>query len=982
MAREVAWRLSGYTAAEVLFLDAEVIYPFLLLLSYGIIFAVHSVIASQGQEDVEKPSVTGPGGKPLPVTRIKVEKSAARNTVVREFSRLSHLFFKAGTTAVILTFVANALHIIHQCARARWENIQRYCNDELLVYITGGIFYWGYIGFSLISQNDKPNAVHFSIWCIGLVFELIILATFLVAFNDKLDKLQSVDSHSKLQFNAHQIPSDTALLSSFVIRVCFLLGMVVVYGSLRGHFPSFWPTWKSQKKEEPIAMTSDETTPLLNGLATGLENGNGHTNGHANGNGAVARSTRRRMSEARRVNGTAKGSRQKQAEFAFYRPEKLPHRSWWEYLRGYHVFFPYLWPAKKVKLQMLVLLCFVLVILQRAVNVLVPIQLGVLVKALTEAAKLGADAMPWKQLFIFLGLKLMQGPSAILGSLRSILWIPVTQHSYVSLQTAAFEHVHSLSLDFHLGKRTGELLSALNKGGSVNQFLEQTTFQVAPMLMDLFIAIGFFWVEFGPLYALWATIITFSYLVLTIRMASTRADQRRDMVNADREEEAVKNDSITAYETVKYFNAEAFEFKRYHHAIKAFQNAEARVTFGMNLMNMWQTVVFISGMLIVMAIAAYEVVLGRRTVAEFVMIMTYLNQLQGPLNFFGSFYRTVQQAMISGERLLELFKIQPNMVDRPGVPPLRGCQGHIRWNHVDFDYANSPALTDLTFECRPGTTTAFVGESGGGKSTIFRLMFRYYNCKSGTIEIDGHDVKDLTIDSVRRAIGVVPQETILFNDTIMYNLKYANPECSDEEIYEACRAASIHERIMSFADGYQTRVGDRGMRLSGGEKQRVAIARTILKKPRIIMLDEATSALDSETEQQIQHKLFKNKELGEGKTLLIIAHRLSTITHAEQILVLHRGKIVERGTHDELLNKHGRYHSMWEKQAKAEMAAKAANMAKEKAERAMREARLAAKDSGDDHSDDGGDSMASSCHIPTAPTTPAHELPGLNMIVH
>lgn len=762
------------------------------------------------------------------------------------------------------------------------------------MYIKGGAFFWGYIAFSLVSKKkDTPNPIHFSVWCIGLVFDLVILGALLVVFRNKLDNLRYAENPAKLALRAYQIPADSGFLIILVIRVCLLLGQVILYSSLRGHLPSLWNFWTPQAKEEAHATplvnghattlengnghtnghtrVIGETTPLLNGHATALEADNALTNGHSNGNGTMYRSTRRRPSEARRPNGIAKGCRQKQTEFAFYRPDKLPHRSWWEYIRGYHVFFPYLWPAKKVKLQFLVLLCFILVILQRAVNVLVPIQLGVLVEALTDAAEKGSIEMPWKMLFIFLGLKFMQGPSAVLGSLRSILWIPVTQHSYISLQTAAFEHVHALSLDFHLGKRTGELLSALNKGGSVNQFLEQTTFQVAPMLMDLFIAIGFFWIKFGPLYALWATIITFSYLVLTIRMASTRADQRRDMVNADREEEAVKNDSITAYETVKYFNAEAFEFSRYRGAITTFQNAEARVTFGMNLMNMCQTVVFISGMLIVMAIAAYEVVLGRRNIAQFVLIMTYLNQLQGPLNFFGSFYRTVQQAMISGERLLELFKIQPNMVDKPGAPPLKDCQGHIRWNHVDFDYANSPALSDLTFECRPGTTTAFVGESGGGKSTIFRLMFRYYNCKSGSIEIDGHNVRDVTIDSVRRSIGVVPQDTILFNDTVMYNLKYANQDCTDEEVYEACRAASIHDRIMSFSDGYQTKVGDRGMRLSGGEKQRVAIARTILKKPRIIMLDEATSALDSETEQQIQHKLFKNKELGEGKTLLIIA---------------------------------------------------------------------------------------------------------------
>lgn len=766
------------------------------------------------------------------------------------------------------------------------------------MYIKGGAFFWGYIAFSLVSKKkDTPNPIHFSVWCIGLSFDLVILAALLVVFRNKLDNLRYAENPAELALRAYQIPADSGFLIILVIRICFLLGQVILYSSLRGHLPSLWNFWTPQAKEEAHTTTLTnghtaalengnghanghanghtriigETTPLLNGHATALEAENALINGHTNGNGTMYRSTRRRPSEARRPNGIAKGCRQKQTEFAFYRPDKLPHRSWWEYIRGYHVFFPYLWPAKKAKLQFLVLLCFILVIMQRAINVLVPIQLGVLVEALTAAAEQGTIEMPWKELFIFLGLKFMQGPSAVLGSLRSILWIPVTQHSYISLQTAAFEHVHALSLDFHLGKRTGELLSALNKGGSVNQFLEQTTFQVAPMLMDLFIAIGFFWIQFGPLYALWATIITFSYLVLTIRMASTRADQRRDMVNADREEEAVKNDSITAYETVKYFNAEGFEFQRYRGAITTFQNAEARVTFGMNLMNMCQTVVFISGMLIVMAIAAYEVVLGRRNIAQFVLIMTYLNQLQGPLNFFGSFYRTVQQAMISGERLLELFKIQPNMVDKPGAPPLKDCQGHIRWNHVDFDYANSPALSDLTFECRPGTTTAFVGESGGGKSTIFRLMFRYYNCKSGSIEIDGHNVRDVTIDSVRRAIGVVPQDTILFNDTVMYNLKYANQDCTDEEVYEACRAASIHDRIMSFSDGYQTKVGDRGMRLSGGEKQRVAIARTILKKPRIIMLDEATSALDSETEQQIQHKLFKNKELGEGKTLLIIA---------------------------------------------------------------------------------------------------------------
>jgi ABC-type transport system involved in Fe-S cluster assembly fused permease/ATPase subunit len=604
------------------------------------------------------------------------------------------------------------------------------------------------------------------------------------------------------------------------------------------------------------------------------------------------------------------------------------------------------------------MLCFVLVVLQRVVNILVPAQLGIL----TDTFKKNDIDKVWIELGLLILYKLLQGPSGLLGSVRSILWIPVSQHTYRALTTAAFEHVHSLSLDFHLGKRTGEVLSALNKGASINQFLEQVTFQVVPMLVDLLVAIIYFYVRFGSLYALFVSIITFYYLYLTIRMAATRSDQRRDMVNADREEEAVKNDSIMSYETVKYFNAERREFDRYGDAIKKFQEAEAQVTYGINHMNMCQSVVFMCGLLVALLTCGYQVSRGDRTVGDFVLLVTYLNQLQGPLNFFGTFYRTVQSAMISGERLLELFKIQPTVVDKPDVEPLRECTGHIKWNGVGFSYdKRRTALHDLSFECKPGTTTAFVGESGGGKSTVFRLMFRYYNCREGSIEVDGHDVKDVSIDSVRRFIGVVPQDTILFNETLMYNLKYANPNATDEDVFDACRAAAIHDRIMSFPDGYFTKVGERGLRLSGGEKQRVAIARTILKNPKIIMLDEATSALDGETEQKIQSKLISGK-FGQDRTLLIIAHRLSTITHADQIIVLHAGTVVERGTHQELLALNGRYSAMWEKHCRAEKAAEHARDATRKAKKLLSQANIG---------DDGYNSMLSSTILPTAPHSPA-----------
>lgn len=377
-----------------------------------------------------------------------------------------------------------------------------------------------------------------------------------------------------------------------------------------------------------------------------------------------------------------------------------------------------------------------------------------------------------------------------------------------------------------------------------------------------------------------------------------------------------RNDSLTSYETVKYFNAEEYEFTRYRGAVTNYLDAEYHSLFAQNLMNICQNTIFMLGLLVTCFIATYQVACGERPVGQFVTLLAYMTQLQAPLNIFGTFYRYIQSALINAERLLELFRVQPTIVDKPSAVPLPVCQGSITFRDVDFSYdSRRPALNGLTFDCKPGTTTALVGESGGGKSTIFRLLYRFYNQTKGDIIIDGHNTQDVTIDSVRSHIGVVPQDTVLFNETLMYNLKYAHPNATDEDVYEACRAASIHDKIMSFPDGYDTKVGDRGLRLSGGEKQRVAIARTILKNPQIILLDEATAALDTETEQHIQHAL---SVLSQGRTVLIIAHRLSTITTADNILVLHEGRVAESGTHNELLSSNGRYAEMWRKQVRAQ----------------------------------------------------------------
>lgn len=732
----------------------------------------------------------------------------------------------------------------------------------------GATFFYLYLFVSLFDWRKGPNVVHLIVWILGFAGELTISWTiYLVAANCHFLRtiLTPVDDKDTSEGTCidQWVKIDLVL---YLVRMLHILAMIMFF------CVAWISKWRHRTDHTLENGSAVESTPLLNGHRRSCEtqNGNGTTNG-LDGHGRRKRG--RTMSNAARPTASVST---KDEGAAFYRPSKLPHKSWWEYLRGYSLFFPYLWPKDNLKLQLNVLLCFVLVIAQRLVNVAVPWQIANVVNGLEFAIKqhqanepLNVDNFPLKD-FIILGvLWTLQGQSGLLGSLRSLLWIPVSQYSYRGLTTAAFNHVHSLSLDFHLSKRTGEVLSALNKGSAINQFLEQITFQVVPMLLDLFLSISVFWVQYGPLYAEINMIDTCWYLYMTIKMASTRADQRREMTNADREEEAVKNDSISSYETVKYFNAEEFESGRYRERVGAFQTAEAKVQMGMGMMNICQAFVFNLGRITAALLCGWQVSIGMRSTGDWFSVVTYLTQLQGPLNFFGTFYRTVQQAMISGERLLELFKIQPTVVDTPHAVPLTSFTGHVRWNNVSFSYdRRRPALRNISFECVPGSTTAFVGESGGGKSTLFRHMFRYYDCDEGTIEFDGINVKDLTINSVRQHIGVVPQDTTLFNETLMYNLKYANPHATEQDVYDACKAASIHDRILSFPDQYNTQVGERGLRLSGGEKQRVAIARTILKNPKIIMLDEATSALDTHTEQEIQDNVWS---IGQGRTLLIIA---------------------------------------------------------------------------------------------------------------
>ncbi|KAI1176304.1 P-loop containing nucleoside triphosphate hydrolase protein [Nemania sp. FL0916] len=668
--------------------------------------------------------------------------------------------------------------------------------------------------------------------------------------------------------NSGGVPEDVGLdIAQYVlliVRIVFLLVMIIIF-------------WSPRVSNTETPSTPEETEPLLNSNENSLPSGYG-------------------ASRQRLLSGGPVVPRSGDAQTT----------DWVDYTMGFKKLFPYLWPSDSRALQIRSVFCFFLLICQRIVNILVPHQLGVVVLAL------GPGKIPHVQLLIYLLLRGLQGQQGVIGSIRALLWIPISQSTYRRLTSAAFEHVLLLSLDFHLNNRVGEVLSALSKGSALNTFLDGFAFQLFPMVADLWIAAIYFMIEFDFFYALAVISITWTYLYVTIYMAKYRGRARREMTMRERETEAAKMEALMSYETVHHNSAVKTEMSRFQQLVSVFQKAEFKVLFSLNLLNAVQNGVFTIGVLVLCYLNAFQISQHQAKVASFVTLLTYLAQLQAPLNFFGSFYTQVQNNLVDAERMLDLFKEETTIIESPNAKPLTQCSGSISFQTVGFSYAKERrALDRVDFTVPPGTSAAIVGESGSGKSTILKLLFRFYDCDAGTVAVDGVDVKDITIASLRSHFGIVPQDTILFHETIMYNLIYARPDTTEEEVYEACRFASIHDKILSFPQGYATIVGERGLKLSGGEKQRISIARAILRRPKILLLDEATASLDSSTERQIQEALEK---VSQGRTTITIAHRLSTITKSDQIIVLHEGQIVEKGTHSQLLTLGGRYSQMWDKQ--------------------------------------------------------------------
>ena len=587
----------------------------------------------------------------------------------------------------------------------------------------------------------------------------------------------------------------------------------------------------------------------------------------------------------------------------------------WSILRD---MLPYLWPAGHPGLKARVVFALVALILSKVITVATPYAFKYATDALTgkaDAATTAATVVVFFVLAYGVGRIMM----VVLAQIRDAVFARVSQRAVKELAVRTFRHLHALSLKFHLERRTGGLSRIVSRGTmGIDTVLRFSLFNTFPTVLEIAFVAGILAWTYGWLYSVVILGTVLAYVWFTYAATEWRINIRRDMNAADTEANTKAVDSLLNFETVKYFGNEEHEVKRYARSMESYEKAAVKTWVSLSVLNSGQAVIYSVGLTLVMVMSALSVRAGTATVGDFVMINALMIQLYMPLNFIGSSYREIKQGLIDVEQMFTLLKVNAEIEDKPGAKPLAVRDAEVVFENVTFAYdPERPILRNLSLRVPPGKTVAIVGPSGAGKSTISRLLYRFYDVNGGRVLIDGQDISQVTQKTLRGAIGMVPQDTVLFNDTIRYNIRYGRPDATDAEVEEAARMAQIHDFVMSLPRGYDALVGERGLKLSGGEKQRVSIARTILKGPPILILDEATSALDSFTEHQIQEAL---KKVSENRTTLVIAHRLSTVVDADEIIVLERGQVAERGTHEELLAEGGVYAAMWNRQRQVDEA--------------------------------------------------------------
>ncbi|KAJ5468008.1 hypothetical protein N7475_005760 [Penicillium sp. IBT 31633x] len=642
--------------------------------------------------------------------------------------------------------------------------------------------------------------------------------------------------------------------------------------------------------------TSEESRPFLNGNQTryGAINGNHSDNSSVN-------------SESQSDSDTGNKKNDAAARKKRLRNEKLQTLGgWWDYLKGFSIFLPYLVPKDNRKVQLCIATNIFCLGCHRVLNILIPQQLADVTDSIF------ANKTPYASLGRWALLQLIRG-GAGLGLIESLAKIPIRQFSYRQITNAAFSHVMNLSMDFHIENDSAEVMKSIDQGGALNNLLEVAILDIAPTIADLAIACVVFYLKFNAYASLLVVVVAILYVSAEVFTSNWNMDSRRDVTQTQRTEARIMHQAVQGWQTVTYFNQFSHERRRFGEAVDLYLKASARFgrrrAIGKSLTDLLKPLCFVG----LSSLIVHEISMGRSSTGDFVFFIQYWSSLISPLAYLSAQYRWLVSDLVDAERLLYLFQSKPSVADKEKAMPLIPGDGRVSFKNVDFAYdSRLQTLKDVDVSIDPGTTVALVGMTGSGKTTILRLLLRLYDVSSGRIEIDGQDIRNVTLSSLRDTIGVVPQDPVLFNASIIENLRYARPSASIEEVHEACRAAAIHEKILTFVDGYDTTVGEQGVKLSGGELQRIAIARVFLKQSPILLLDEATSAVDSNTESDIQIALDR---LRAKRTTFIIAHRLSTICSADRILVIHEGRVVESGSHQELLKKEsGRYQNLWQNQ--------------------------------------------------------------------
>ncbi|KAI4863351.1 hypothetical protein F4820DRAFT_377649 [Hypoxylon rubiginosum] len=781
----------------------------------------------------------------------------------------------------IATYVAQIiLKVIEIVSWGRWPS------QDTIIGLLSCVLIFGIQQNSLANHTGSVWYPFYGSWLIALVLEPVHAALLFIAAREQIP----VDPipHDKL-------PLFLQLDASIVILRC-----VIVLAAILAYF--LW-------RQSVIGSDDDEERAPLIPKPNQRSNGADTSGDSGYGTNSDATNTEATNTETANSPSDPESPWERQERISREKIEKRLQNegSWIAYVKGFFIFVPYIWPVHNRRLQIYAGLVGVCLLAGNALNFFIPRQYGAVLDSLSGVS----GSNPWVQVAIFAGLRLLASEAGI-SLLRQMLWLPVEYYSEEALTVAAYSHIMNLSSEFHDSKSSSDLIVAISNGTSISNMLESICFQALPMMIDLVIAFTYLSTKFGP-YEGFITIATGAAFIQTAtHIIASFKEKRKKMVKTYFEEHYIRQAGIQGWQTVSAFNQVPYEERRYGVAVQSHIEAAKSLYSSYFVGHAFQYLILLAGLLAGAFLAVYQITHGQATAGDFVMLLTYWGQLTSPLRFFSQLGKSISQDLVHAERLLDVMMTKPTVVEKPDARPLKLKGGKVEFRNVSFSYdKKKDILKGVKVSVPSGTTVAFVGATGAGKSTILKLLDRFYDVTSGSILIDGQDIRDVTISSLRQSIGIVPQSPILFDDTVINNIRYARLSATDEEVYSACKAAAIHEHIMGFTEGYKTRVGERGVKLSGGELQRIAIARAILKQPEIVLLDEATSSVDTDTEQKIQEGL---RALCQGRTTFIVAHRLSTVMNADTIFVVANGEIAEQGNHEDLIAKEGKYAELWSKQ--------------------------------------------------------------------